>query len=97
MGIVVEKMRSSWLSVVRSMTSSRQSPSRSTLRAGVDLVPLLEEHPSAVKITSSVSFSQFHFEIRLPLRISRRRSPSHQTPKLHEAGFFSEIFSPFTL
>ena len=64
---------------------------------GADLVLLLEEQPSAVKSGSSVSFSQFHFEMRLPLRSSRRRSPSHQTPKLHELGFFAEIFSPFTL
>ena len=62
MVIVVEKMRSSLSSVVRRITSSRQSPRRSALRAGFDLVLLLAVQPSAVKRRWVVSVSQSHFE-----------------------------------
>src|SRR5256885_753893 len=90
-------MRSSLLSVVRQITSSRQSPRMSAESAGVDFVPLFDEQSSAVSRRVSVSSFQFHLSIWFEFSSSRRRSPSHQTPKLHEDGFFSEIFSPFTL
>src|SRR5215203_3186394 len=79
------------------MTSSRQSPKMSALNAGVAFVPLFDSAPSAVKITSVVSFSQFHFEIVLRSSSSLKRSPSQNTPKLHERGILSEIFSPLAL
>src|SRR5437870_12441363 len=90
-------MRSSLLSAERPITSSRQSPKMSAHRHGVALVPLFEAQPSAVSSTFSVSFSQSHLVIVVRSRISRSRSPSHQTPKLHERGRRSLIFSPLQL
>src|SRR5688572_8940043 len=90
-------MRSSLLSVVRQMTSSRQSPSMSALSVGVAFVPLLDEQPSAVSRTSSVAVVQFHFKIVFRSSNSRSTSPSHQIPKLQDRGDASEIFSPLAL
>src|SRR3954467_4581850 len=89
-------MRSSLLSVVRQITSSRQSPRISAHKTGVALVPLLAEQFSATSRRVSVSVCQFHFEITLRSSNSRSKSPSHQTPKLQELGLPSEICSPFT-
>src|SRR5262245_23970333 len=86
-------MRSSLLSELRQMTSSRQSPRRSALRHGVALVPLFEEQPVAESRTTSDSFSQVHFEVV----VRWSRSPSHHTPKLHERGLRWEILSPLQL
>src|SRR6185503_13929383 len=90
-------MRSSLLSVVRQITSSRQSPRMSALSVGVAFVPLFDAQPSAVNRRSSVPVVQFHFEIVLRSSNSRSKSPSHQTPKLQDLGDASEIFSPFEL
>src|SRR5262245_28207835 len=65
-------------------------------RHGVAFVPLFEAHPSAVSKTDSRSVCQSHLLIVVRSRSSRSRSPSHQTPKLHDRGFRSETFSPFT-
>ncbi len=59
-GMVVVKMRRALLSLVRKMTSSRQSPKRSALRTGVDFEPLLGRQPSAVKRVLSCDFSKSH-------------------------------------
>src|SRR6185436_13172682 len=90
-------MRSSLLSVVRQITSSRQSPRISALNAGVAFVPLFDVQPSAVSKTVSVPSVQFHLVMRLRSSSSRNTSPSHQTPKLHERGSRSAIFSPLAL
>src|SRR6478752_2903508 len=89
-------MRSSLLSVVLQMTSSRQSPRTSAQRQGVDFEELFEEQFSAVTRLVSRLSCQSHLVILLPLRSSRSRSPSHQTPKLHDRGFRWEIGSPLT-
>src|SRR5262245_11489731 len=88
-------MRSSWLSVVRKMTSSRQSPRMSALRHGVAFDPLFEEQPVAVSKVDSDSFSQFHFVIELRSSSSRSGSPSHQIAKLQLLGFRVDATSPF--
>src|SRR5512138_1041199 len=71
------------------MTSSRQSPNRSALRAGVDFVPLFEIHPSAVK-----SLPALYLSIWFPSSSSLVRSPSHQIRKLQDEGE-SPIRFPF--
>src|ERR1700752_1733201 len=88
-------MCNSLLSVVRQITSSRQSPRISALNAGVALVPLFEAHSSAFNNTVSVLSTGFHFEITLRSSSSLSTSPSHQIPNLHDRGVWSEIFSPF--
>ena len=45
---VVVKTSKFALFASRQMISSRQSPSRSAVRTGVDLVPLFDEQPAAV-------------------------------------------------
>ena len=92
--IVVVKMRKAELSVVRQITSSRQSPRRSALSAGVDFEPLLEEQSVAVSRRLTVPVPQSHLSMRLPSRISRRRSPSHQQAKLIDDGREAEISVP---
>src|SRR3977135_1019282 len=91
--MVVVKIRSSLLSVVLKITSSRQSPNRSALRAGVAFVPLFDEQSAAVMMVFSVPLCQSHFEMRLPSRISRTKSPSHQIAKLTDRGA-GPILSP---
>src|SRR4051812_7581894 len=89
-------MRSSLLSAVRNMTSSRQSPKRSADSAGVALVPLFDAQPAAVNSVVSVSFSQSHFVMLVRSSSSRRASPSHQMAKLHERGLRFDTTSPLT-
>src|SRR5690606_748591 len=59
------------------MASSRQSPNRSAVSEGVDLVPLLEAPPEAVSRTAPPAFWMV-----IPSSNSRSRSPSHQARKL---------------
>ena len=77
-------MRSSLLSAVRQITSSRQSPRMSAQRHGVAFVPLFDEQPGRGQ--------QRRLGLRSPSPISmmvvrssssRSRSPSHQIAKLH--------------
>ncbi len=68
----------------------------SAQRHGVDFVPLLDVQPWATSRGDSALVFQSHLVMRLLSRISRSRSPSHQTPKLHERGLRSEIISPLT-
>src|SRR5215207_9521583 len=91
----VVKMRSSLLSAVRQITSSRQSPNRSADKTGVDLVPLFRTQLSlaASSRLSVVLFSYSHLSILVPFRISLNTSPSHKTPKF-TAGVLSEILFP---
>src|SRR5262249_17454900 len=86
-------MRSASLDDSRQITSSRQSPRMSALRFGVALVPLFEATPAGESSAVVVPVSQFHFEIVVPSRSSRRRSPSHQIPKLI-GGVVGEISTP---
>ena len=72
-------MRSDVLSAERQITSSRQSPKRSAVSAGVALVPLLEAAPVAVSSRTSELVFQSHLLIQLLSSISRSRSASHQT------------------
>ena len=67
-------MRSSLLSALRQITSSRQSPRMSAHRPGVDLVELLEAHPRAESNIFSVLFSQSHLVMVVRSRISRTSS-----------------------
>src|SRR5690348_8371116 len=64
--------------------------------AGVAFVPLFDAQPVALSSVVSASFFQSHFVIVVLSRISRSRSPSHHTAKLHERGFLSDTFSPLT-
>src|SRR5262245_30748283 len=96
-GMVVVKIRNSLLSDVRQITSSRQSPRMSALRAGVAFVPLFDAQPSAVSNTASTLSAQFHLKIMLRSSNSLSVSPSQKTPKLHERGSRSDIFSPLAL
>src|SRR5262245_29992828 len=89
-------MRSSLLSDERQITSSRQSPRTSAHRPGVALVPLFDAQPRAVNSTVSFYAFQSHLLIVVRSKISRNRSPSHHTPKLHERGLRSLTFSPLT-
>src|SRR6185295_17550429 len=75
-------MRSASLDDSRQITSSRQSPRMSALRFGVALVPLFDETPAGERRAVVLPASQFHLEIVVPSSSSRRRSPSHHTPKL---------------
>src|SRR3990172_3467319 len=90
-------MRSSRSSLVRQTTSSRQSPNKSALTAGVALVPLFAVQSAASSKGVSLLSDQFHLAMRFRSSNSRNRSPSHQTPKLQELGGRDEIFSPFAL
>src|SRR5258708_7613412 len=54
--------------------------------AGVDLVPLFDAAPVAVRRRSSVDVPQFHFAIQLLSRISRNGSASHHTAKFADGG-----------
>ena len=92
-GMVLTYRRNAVLSVVRSNTSSRQSPMMSPCRHGLDLVPLLLVAPS--KVTSGVQVSTL---MTFLSSISRSKSPSH-----HTAMFIGSFFtlgattSPFIL
>src|SRR5262245_58201820 len=90
-------MRSSLFALDRHMTSSRQSPKRSALRAGVDLVPLFDERPPGERIELPVPVRWFHFVIVVPSRISRSRSASHQIAKFICPGRPLEICVPLAL
>ena len=83
-------MRNSLLSVVRQITSSRQSPNRSALKQGVALEPLLATQPSAVSRLLVVSFFQSHLSILFLSNSSRVKSSSHHTTKLVDEGVLSE-------
>src|SRR5690348_8964534 len=95
--MVVVYIRNSLLSVVRQITSSRQSPRMSALSAGVAFVPLFDAQPSAVSIMVSAPSAQFHLKIVLRSSNSLSVSPSQKTPKLQERGSWSDIFSPLAL
>ncbi len=69
----------------RKITSSLQSPMMSALRVGVDLLPLFDEQPSAVRMPPSSSY----WRTVLLLSTSRDRSPSHQTRKLSNSGLLA--------
>src|SRR6185436_10831939 len=90
-------MRRFKLSDVRQITSSRQSPKRSALRQGVDLVPLLEESPAGERIELLELLNQFHLEIVVPSRVSRSKSASHHTQKFIWPGRVLEICTPVAL
>src|SRR5262245_42127683 len=77
-------MRSAVLSLVRSTTSSRQSPKMSPESAGVDLVPLFDVVPSAV--SRRVSPPVPYLSTWLLSSSSRTVSVSHQTRKFVEPG-----------
>src|SRR5690242_21760440 len=64
------------------MTSSRQSPKRSAVKVGVDLVPLLELH-SAHDCNVPVAP---YLVIDVPSSSSRDSSASHQMTKLIDEG-----------
>src|SRR5690606_38444226 len=82
------------LSVVRQITSSRQSPKRSALNTGVAFDPLLEVHSGSTSSVFRLFVFQLHFMMRFRSRSSRNKSPSHQMPKLQEPGVTSVISSP---
>src|SRR5262245_12263996 len=90
-------MRRKRLSLVRQITSSRQSPNRSPLSAGVDLVPLLDVAPVAVSSREDVLFAKFHLSITLLFSSSRSGSASHQIAKLHDGGTVPLIVAPALL
>src|SRR5688500_10784807 len=77
-------MRSAELLDVRQMISSRQSPNRSPLNAGFDLVPLLVVAPSAV--SSRVSPPGPYLSTWLPSTSSRTVSASHHGRWFAEPG-----------
>src|SRR5690242_10057157 len=77
-------MRSARLSLVRQITSSRQSPNRSAVSAGVDFVPLLDATPEP--LSSVVSPPLPYLLMWVPSSSSRTVSPSHQIRKLVEPG-----------
>ena len=64
------------------MTSSRQSPSRSAVSAGVDLVPLFDAQPLALRIELPP-----YLLIDVPSSSSRVSSASHQIRKFCDDGF----------
>jgi hypothetical protein len=84
------------LSDVRQMTSSRQSPNKSTLKAGVDFDPLLEEIPPGASNVLLELPVQFHLEIFVPSSDSRSRSASHHTQKFC-GGLEPPICTPLAL
>src|SRR4030043_985708 len=90
-------MRNSVLSSVRHITSSLQSPRISALRLGVAFDPFIDLQFSSENIGSCTDFSQFHLDITLRSSNSRSKSPSHQTAKLQELGFVSDINSLLAL
>src|SRR5689334_20457893 len=85
------------LSDVRQMTSSRQSPKRSTDSAGVDFVLLLELRPPGERIALPLLVDGFHFVIVVPSRISRIVSASHQQAKFICPGREEVICAPLAL
>src|SRR6187399_3057370 len=88
-------MRSAALLVVRSTTSSRQSPKMSPLSAGVDLVPLLDVVPSAV--SRRVSPPVPYLSTWLLSNNSRTVSASHQIRKFVEPGLREDACPPEVL
>src|SRR5262245_47762133 len=90
-------MRSDKLSDARQITSSRQSPKRSALRQGVDLVPLLDERPLGERTKLLALLVQFHLEIVVPSSVSRSRSASHHTQKFIWPGRDVVICTPVAL
>src|SRR5665647_1524433 len=90
-------------SVVRKISSSRQSPNRSAWSTGFPLVSLFDRVPSNRTSSTSVLVSQSHLlSVGSPVRvvssnswsvISRSRSPSHQVTKF-AAGMVVSISSP---
>ena len=92
----VIKIRSSVLSSLRTMTSSRQSPSISADKQGLDFVPLLNR-PSNRLSTSARPVVQLYFVTISRSSNSRNRSPSHQTPKLVDTHRASPTTSPLML
>src|SRR5215475_11429690 len=85
-------MRSARLSVVRQITSSRQSPRMSAERTGVALMPLLEATPLAV--SSRVLPFGSYLSICVLSRSSRTGSASHHTVKLSEGGLVADTCRP---
>src|SRR5262249_34442171 len=77
-------MRSAELSVSRQTTSSRQSPVRSAVSAGVDLVPLFELTPLAV--SRRLVAPALHLSMWFESRSSRVSSASHQITKFCDVG-----------
>src|SRR6185436_11884168 len=77
-------MRSALLSASRHTTSSRQSPYRSAVSMGVDLVPLLALTPLAV--SKRVVVPPAYLSIWLASSSSRVSSPSQYTRKFCEPG-----------
>src|SRR5215204_5220372 len=90
-------MRSAVLSLVRQMTSSRQSPRMSPRRDGVAFVVLFEATPAGESSVAVVRVVQFHFEMVVPSSNSRRRSASHQMPKFLGEGAEVLICTPVAL
>ena len=78
-------MRNAVLPVSRQITSSRQSPKRSALKQGVDLVPLLDA--TELSVSRFVSPLVPYLSIWLLSSSSRTVSASHQIRKLVEPGF----------
>src|SRR5678815_1985587 len=68
------------------MISSRQSPSRSAVSAGVDLVPLFEAQPLALRIELPP-----YLLIDVPSSSSRVSSPSHQMRKFCDDGLLPRL------
>src|SRR5262245_46680049 len=87
-------MRNASFVFSRQITSSRQSPKISALKLGVALVPLFEEMPEGASIGLDVLVFHPHLEIVGLSRISRNRSPSHQTMKFICPGRFGVICVP---
>src|SRR6478609_3922310 len=82
-------MRSALLSVSRQTTSSRQSPYKSAVSAGVDFVPLFDVTPDAVK--SRLVLPAAYLSIWLLSSSSRVSSSSHQTKKFVEPGALPKL------
>src|SRR5689334_14783599 len=79
---VVVYRRSAVLLDSRSTSSSRQSPRRSAVSVGVDLVPLLEAQPDAESSAPEAP----SLVIEVPSSSSRVSSASHQMRKFWEPG-----------
>src|SRR5262245_59405469 len=82
-------MRSAELSVSRHTTSSRQSPVRSAVSAGVDLVPLFELRPLVV--SKRLVAPALHLSMCVPSSSSRVSSPSHHTRKFCDVGLVPRL------
>src|SRR5258706_4612721 len=78
---VVVYRRRAELSASRQITSSRQSPMKSAVSAGVDLVPLCGAHS-----LHESKVAPPYFAIEVLSSSSRVSSPSHQIKKLIEPG-----------